>query len=153
VRFMGVDVATMCGWAVVDKPSRGKADLFTFSVCNMGNGLAACHATMLAAKALEWKVRLVGLEEPYLGENPRSLKVLARLVGRFEQAFGEAGIPTMLVPAQTWQTAVLGRFGGMKREERKKACRIWAKAMFGLDLDEDAADAAGLAYHLATRRP
>jgi hypothetical protein len=151
-------MATSCGWALVEKPSLGPAKLDAFGVYNLSDKAHVyidAIAEMAYTGRFSYTVTAVGLEEPYLdvGEkrNPLSFKTLCRLVGRFEQAFDRFGIPTVLVPAQTWQTAVLGRFGGKKREDRKKAARIWAKAMFGQHLNQDAADAAGLAYYLATK--
>lgn len=151
MRCLGIDVATSCGWAIVDISERGLPVLPRSGVMILDVRLASQVKELASFAQHPWRVDVVGLEEPYLGNNPHALKVLARLIGRFEQAFGVVGIETVLVPAQTWQTAVLGSFGGKKREDRKKAARIWAKAMFGRDLPQDAADAAGLAYYLATK--
>jgi len=150
----GVDVAKKCGWSLLAVPLRGRIELVDCGVSNIGVG-----STWRAVQDIVGHLQLpgssgpliVGLEEPYLDKSPQTLKVLAGYVGRFEQELGRSSISTTLVTAQAWQTAVLGTFGGVRREARKKACRLWAKATFGRDIPEDAADATGLAYYLATK--
>ena len=69
---------------------------------------------------------------------------LARLCGRFEQAFEPSGADIRVVRAVEWQTAILGRFGGKTRAGLKLAAVAWAKGTFGVSLPSDAADAAGV---------
>lgn len=158
--YLGLDVATSCGWAVLRAAKRGQPGLLVYNTMDLSavpSSIVRTFQADLIRNFSECAVRgygtglEVGLEEPYLDKSPKTFKVLALLVGRFQQAFESVGIVPVLVPAQTWQTAVLGQFGGKRREDRKKAALIWAKAMFGLELSQDAADAAGLAYYLATK--
>jgi Holliday junction resolvasome RuvABC endonuclease subunit len=151
--YGGIDVATKCGWSLLAAPTRGRVELVDCGVITLGPEYVWCDVARISdhLRGPAAGPLLVGLEEPYLNENPKALKVLARYVGRFEQQLEDALVTTTLVTAQAWQTAVLGHFGGVRRDERKKACRLWAKAMFKRDLPEDAADATGLAYYLATK--
>jgi hypothetical protein len=92
-------------------------------------------------------IEVVAIEDAYLGENVDTLKTLARLVGRWQQAFEALGLETRLVMADVWQRGILmgliSRTSG--REARKKAAAVWARATFGTILGPDEADAAGLA--------
>jgi Holliday junction resolvasome RuvABC endonuclease subunit len=90
------------------------------------------------------EVDIVAIELPYLGKNVNTLRVLARLFGRFEQAFEPTGAEIVEVTAQHWQHRILGRFGGVRRESLKPAAIMWARATFGVQLTEDEADAAGV---------
>lgn len=95
---------------------------------------------------------VVAVELPYLDENVRTLQVLARFCGRLEQVVEAAGAEVVFANAQSWQRAILGRFGGRVREDRKKAAAIWARSVFGPGLAPDEADAAGLVTHVLRQR-
>jgi Holliday junction resolvasome RuvABC endonuclease subunit len=90
---------------------------------------------------------LVVIEDCFVRANASTGIALAKLVGKWEQAFGRRGIPTAAVLASTWQPVILGgRISARaRRAERKAACVQWAQERFGLVLDEDLADDAAIA--------
>lgn len=142
---VGIDCATTTGWAIVERVA-GRETLKGHGLLNLKrpdpwNPVAwlALQSRPLGGPGPD----VVAIELPWLGKNPHTLEVLARYCGRFEQAF--AGVPTRLVSASEWQSKILGRFGGKKREGLKRAAVLWAKGSFGVEVSEDEADAIGLA--------
>lgn len=143
---LGIDCATKAGWALVEQIN-GRERLNGHGVLRL-DGKHGVPAQLIADLAAEWHADFVGIEIPYVAKNVNTAMVLARLAGRFEQAFERAGSQVVVVRASEWQAGVLGRFGGVRRAEKKKAAALWARAMFGRSLTEDEADAAGIAVHV-----
>ncbi len=146
MRALGIDCATNAGWAVVERMN-GRERLLDHGVLVLdGKQLPAWNP--VAALALRCRKEglvpdVVAIELPYLGKNVVTLRTLARLFGRFEQAFEPTGVEIVEIMATKWQHKVLGKFGGKKREDLKKAAVLWARATFGVPLTDDEADAAG----------
>ncbi len=163
MNVLGIDCATTAGWALVTgSPScetlldRGTVALANGCACVV-QGLVERVRQRLKDRGEAMAGLVVAIEEPYLAhDNPKTLKVLARLVGRLEQAFELAGAEVVTVTAQSWQACVLGvgprRFGGVRRADRKAAAGIVARSLFGRGLTEDEADAAMLAVHVLRQR-
>lgn len=148
---LGIDCATRTGWALVER-REGRELLLGHGVLDLDEDMwesikgfaASVGARGLGIGAFD----VVAIELPWLGKNVDTTIKLARLCGRFEQALGFVD-QVEVVRAVTWQSAILGRFGGKKRDGLKKAARIWARAMFGVELSEDESDAAGIAVWAA----
>jgi Holliday junction resolvasome RuvABC endonuclease subunit len=148
---IGIDCATRTGWAVVE------------SVCGREHPLE--HGIVDASKltpaelcqAMDRVLNLsacnghndvvVALELPFLDKNPHVLEVLARLCGQWEHACAMRGLDAVLVRASRWQPAILTGLidTHSKREQRKRAARMWCKATYGVDLSDDESDAAAIA--------
>lgn len=150
--MLGIDCATKAGWALVESDS-GKERLRGHGVLDLSGKRFLLISTVIN-EILEVVplVDIVAIELPYLGKNVVTLRTLARLFGRFEQAFEPTGAEIVEALATQWQHQVLGRFGGRKREGLKKASKLWARATFGVDLTEDESDAAGIAVHVLRER-
>ncbi|HJX54591.1 MAG TPA: hypothetical protein VJ801_17625 [Polyangia bacterium] len=153
---LGIDCATRTGWALVES-ARGRERLLECGVLDLARPDAWNPVAWLAlhCRAPKPAPDVVAIELPWMGKNAHTLEVLARLCGRFEQAFEAQGCPVVLVRAKTWQTAILTGLitTTSKREQCKRAARTWCKATFGVDLDEDRADAVGIAtWALRTAR-
>jgi Holliday junction resolvasome RuvABC endonuclease subunit len=153
---LGLDVATSCGCAVVMKDGHFErmldhwtADL-SGAKCSTWSTIAAILSRV--AGHCPPNELVVAIELPYLDENVHTLQVLARFCGRLEQVMEAAGAQVVFANAQSWQRAILGRFGGRVRADRKKAAAIWARAVFGPGLLPDEADAAGLVTHVLRQR-
>ena len=157
---VGIDCATKTGWAVVERKA-GRERLVGRGVLDLSgaSGLPSELLSLFAGR-LNAEVPLAGLpvaiELPYLGRgkalNVVTLRTLARLCGRWEQALGVYGADVELVMADAWQRRILGKFGGRKRAERKKAAKLWAAGTFGVRLTEDEADAVAIATDLLRER-
>ena len=151
---LGVDCATNAGWALVEQ-DKGRDRLIECGVLDLGRPDAWNPVAWLELHCRTPKPTpdIVAIELPYMGKNVHTLEVLARLCGRFEQAFEPTGARIEVVRASQWQSAILGRFGGKTRAGLKLAAVAWAKGTFGVTLPSDAADAAGLAcWALRTAR-
>jgi Holliday junction resolvasome RuvABC endonuclease subunit len=145
LRVLGIDCATKTGWFLVDNAA-GKERLIGHGVLDLSRSpWTQIQWLVTHCRDLERLPDVVVIELPYLDKNPVTLRTLAMLAGRFQQAFEAAGIPTELLMATQWQRKILGRFGGKKREDLKKAAVLWARATFGEVLTTDEADAAGIA--------
>jgi Holliday junction resolvasome RuvABC endonuclease subunit len=157
---LGIDCATKSGWAVVERDA-GRESLLGRGVLDL-SGSAGLPAEVLAifVRRLNAEVPLsalpVAIELPYLARgkamNVVVLRTLARLCGRWEQALGVYGADVELVMADAWQRRILGRFGGRKRADRKKAAKLWASGTFGARFTEDEADAVAIATDLLRER-
>lgn len=152
LRILGLDCATKCGWALVDNVS-GKERMLGRGVMDLSRSTwNQIHWLAMYCRDPDRLPDVVVIELPYLDKNPVTLRTLAMLAGRFQQAFEAAGIPTELLMATQWQRKILGRFGGNKREDLKKAVVLWARATFGVVLTTDEADAAGIAMCVLRER-
>lgn len=91
---------------------------------------------------------LVAVEDCFVRVNNETGLVLARLLGRWLQAFERRGLATVTVLASTWQPVILaGRMTTRTRgPDRKRAAIAWALETFGVELAEDVADAAAIAW-------
>ena len=153
---LGIDCATSSGWALVEATG-GHERLLADGVIDLTIPDFWMEIKRLA-DASYWETEtkipdIVAIELPWLGKNAHTLEVLARLCGRFEQAFEPTGAKVQVVRASEWQSSILGRFGGKTRAGLKLAAIAWAKGTFGVSLPSDAADAAGLAcWALRTTR-
>ena len=153
---LGLDAATKTGFALIAHVPR--ETLLDHGVLDL-HGAAASQINVLVERVRKavhlaggtMAGLLVAIEEPYLDKNPKTLKVLARIVGRLEQAFEAQGCGVELVTASEWQGAVLAGFGGRRRDGLKKAALIWCRAHLGVPVEQDVADAAGLAVHMLRR--
>jgi Holliday junction resolvasome RuvABC endonuclease subunit len=151
---IGADIASKTGWSVVE--SQGGHEI------PLEHGIVdVTNATPLweqidAVLDKGRHVAVVALELPYLAkENPHVLEVLARLCGQWEHACAMRGLDYVLVRPSQWQSAILTGLiaTSSKREQRKRAARMWCLATFGLDLPEDEADATAIAtWALRTAR-
>lgn len=153
IRFgLGIDCATACGLALVSSEA-GRESLLDHWTVDLADLRCPTAETVRGVfSRAQRKATLGGLvvsiELPYLGKNAGVLKTLARFCGRFEQQADSHGCVVYLTTASSWQAGVLGRFGGKKRADKKKAAVLWAMAMFGQTLTEDEADAAGQIVHV-----
>jgi Holliday junction resolvasome RuvABC endonuclease subunit len=153
VVVLGIDSAPSCtGWALVERDGdreRLIAHGLLHSVDHEVVGEFAGRILMSAPT-----VTVVAIEDAYLDKNVLTVKVLSRLVGRWQQAFEAYGLATRLVMAEVWQQGVLGGLigRGTDRAGRKKAAKIWAQATFSEALDENEADAAALATYEIRQR-
>lgn len=99
-----------------------------------------------AADAIaRYQPTVVAVEDCFIRPNDHTGIMLAKLVGRWEQALQSRGIRTILVLASRWQPAVLPITHRAKRAERKAAAQAFVLERFGLSVGEDAADAICLA--------
>ena len=144
---IGIDCATRAGWALV-RSDRGREELLDHNVLELGGRNAWAWVDWLVVRGSgDWKPDVVAIECPWLGKDPHALEVLARLCGRFEQAFEAAGCQVLVVKAAQWQCATLTGLMTQrsKRAERKRASKLWCKSTFGVDLSDDESDAAAIA--------
>jgi Holliday junction resolvasome RuvABC endonuclease subunit len=147
---LGIDAATKTGWALVQGVGHGGENLLDWGVLDF-NKHKADPWNPAAFLALHCRPpaptpNIVAIELPFLGPSPHTLEVLARICGRFEQAFGPSGAEVRVVRSNQWQPKMLGPTR-LKRAMLKKLAVAWCKANFGEDLPQDAADAAVIAVH------
>ena len=142
---IGADIASRTGWGVVESTG--------------GHETALEHGIVdVAMDTPLWEqidrvldkgrhVAVVALEMPWLGDNPHTLEVLARLTGQWEHACSMRGLEYVLVRPGQWQPAILTGLidTHSKREQRNRAARMWCRATFGLDLEDDEADGLAIA--------
>ena len=96
-------------------------------------------------------VDLAGIEDSYSHRNRHTAKVLARISGRWQQAFEHHGVATTFVAAKTWQHAILSLSPRAKRDERKAAAKAFARSAYGVKAPtEDEADSICLATYLVS---
>lgn len=137
---LGIDSASTSGWALLD----GERILERGTIDARDPKRIDTLAAFVCAKA---RPDLVAIEDNFLGVNVNVVKVLSRIVGRFEMVFAVRGVPTELVMASIWQKAILAGLPG----GTKKACATWVRATYGITVGEDTADAIGLAVFVARR--
>jgi len=150
---LGIDAATKAGWALVEEKA-GRLHLLDRGVLDLDRPDAWNPVACLALHCRPPKPApdVVAIEIPWLGKNVATTITLARICGRFEQAF-EPMCPVIVVRASQWQASILGRLGGKTRATLKPAAVLWARGTFGVTLDIDTADAAGIAaYALSQAR-
>jgi Holliday junction resolvasome RuvABC endonuclease subunit len=143
VKVLALDSAEVTGFAVV--------------ACENGTEVLLRHGAVTVKTASDVETAAGGLaregahlavvEEPFVHpRNPATGLVLARLLGRWLQAFETKGVPTATIPASMWQTKVLpGVTWRTRSADRKMAAVTFARATFGVDVSEDVADAIAMA--------
>lgn len=140
---LGLDAAARTGFALVEK-TVGPERLIEHGSVDTGTAdIIQTFATNMATRRRAPDI--VVIEDCYLDKNVQTLKALARLTGRWQQAFESMGLRTRLCMADVWQKRMLGQMGGAGRASRKKAAMTWCRAWFKAELDPDAADAACMA--------
>jgi Holliday junction resolvasome RuvABC endonuclease subunit len=143
---LGIDSAPSCsGWALVERDGNRERLIAHGLLYTVDHEVVNEFAGRIAMGALT--VDVVVIEDVYMDKNVDTVKVLSRLVGRWQQAFEALGLSTRLVMADIWQRGMLTGLiaAGTKRDGRKKAAKLWAQATFAETLDENEADAAGIA--------
>ena len=146
---LGIDAATRTGWAMVGQ-ERGREKLLDWGVLDFKKhdadpwNPAAFLALHCRPPALS--PNIVAIELPFLGPSPHTLEVLARICGRFEQAFGPSGADIRVIRSNQWQPKMLGPTR-LKRTMLKRLAVAWCKSAFLIDLPQDAADAAVMAVY------
>lgn len=91
------------------------------------------------------KPDLVVLEEVAYQRNPATLIELARLQGVIIGTCQIGQIEFYIYPCSSWRAALHFDQGrGVKREELKKQAHDYALRTYGLELDEDTADAVSI---------
>ena len=145
---LGLDSASTCGWAVVE--STPERLLEHGAVDARDHDEIERLADYVVSK---YCPRRAAIEDSYLGDNVATVKLLSRLVGRWEQALALRSVKHEIVMADVWQQGVLGGLISRrsKRAERKAACVRWVRATYGIGVAEDPADAIGLATWMARR--
>lgn len=143
---LGIDSAPSCtGWAMVERDGDRERLIAHGLLRSVDHDVVNEFSGRIAMGTLP--VDVVVIEDVYLDKNVDTVKVLSRLVGRWQQAFEPMGIATRLVMADVWQKGVLLGLITPRtdRDGRKKAAKIWAQATFAEALDEDEADASAIA--------
>lgn len=154
---VGIDSATKAGFGVVERkgPRERLIEYGAFALPRQGTERAAAIEAMVSRLTARFVIDVAAIEDNYLAqgeqENVVTLKALARLCGRWEQAWEARGVATMLVLAQRWQVGLLAGLCGPRsdRKTRKAASAMWCRATFGVTPSEDASDAIGLATWVA----
>lgn len=149
----GIDSAEQTGWALVRRDEEGE-HLLAYGIATVR---LAADVERLAGELVTAAPDVVAVEEPFV--HPRNFSTglaLARLLGRWLQAFEVRGVTAVTIPASMWQRAVLAGVGGRTRSaERKAAAQAFVLERFGVEVGEDAADAIAMAVYVArtaTRR-
>lgn len=137
---VGIDSAELTGIAIL----RGRR-IVRRGLCRITGGVDIERA---ADEIADFRPNLVAIEAPFVRVNPQTGLTLAELLGRWRQALERRWIETTTVLASTWQPEVLaGRITSRSgRDARKAAAREWARETFGVELSEDVADAAAIAF-------
>lgn len=146
--IVGLDAASRTGFAVLERAA-GRERVHAAGVLEVSPGNVEAFAAKWAPQ-----VELVVVEDPYLRENVKTLKVLAGIAAVWQHAFEFRSVRVERCTAQSWQTGILTGLitGRAKREERKAAAQLWALRAFLLELPEDAADALGMAVWIARKQ-
>jgi Holliday junction resolvasome RuvABC endonuclease subunit len=124
VRIVHYTDVTTPGWAVVERIN-GRERLLDHGVLVLdGKQLPAWNP--VAALALRCRKEglvpdVVAIELPYLGKNVVTLRTLARLFGRFEQAFEPTGVEIVEIMPTKWQHEVLGPLGALNKRRRSSS--------------------------------
>src|SRR5579862_2139046 len=147
--ILGIDSAETSGLALVERDAAGNERLHRH-----GAELVRSYHD-IDRLAGEWtrdpQPHLVVVEEPFVHPRyPLAGLVLARLLGRWLQAFEGRGFATATVPASMWQTSMLPGVTRWTRSELRKAAAVrWVRERYGAEVGEDAADAIVLATWVA----
>lgn len=144
----GIDSAELSGVAVVVRDAGARERLVLSGVRRIRT---AADVEAVVAELAAHVPDLVTVEEPFSHpRHPLAGLVLARLVGRWLQAFEVRGLATVTTPASLWQPAILAGLMGRRalRPERKAAAIIWCRATFGVVATEDQADAIAMTTYV-----
>lgn len=148
---VAVDSAELSGVAVLVREPGARERLVHSGVVRIRT---AADVEAAVVQLAAHRPDVVAIEEPFIHpRQPLAGLVLARLLGRWLQAFEARAFTCVTIPAALWQPAILT--GLMRpratRPERKSAALVYVRSAFGLEATEDQADAICLgAYVLRT---
>ncbi len=164
---LAIDPATVTGWALVRRADSGREELVTHGVLDMRCPTPApavsIHRICADAGVLsrsDPNTPTLVIEQP-MSEHPQALKVIERIVGRWQQVAETLWFhhdPDLhLVRPNVWQAAILkglyrGGSGSRKAREAARASRKAAAVQyvgiaFQKGVSEDEADAICLASY------
>lgn len=140
------------GWALVDRPGP-REEIVAYGALDTVNGKVVRDFIAQVFGPTTRPITSVAIEDAYLDKNPQTLKSLSQLVGRWMQEIDRFDVPIRLVMADVWQRQILTGFitNDSPRAARKRAAKLWVKAVFGIEVDENEADAICMGVW-ATRR-
>lgn len=157
-RVVGIDPAAHTGLAVLGRDERGRPRVVSHEVILLDGkkGEPPAQAVDRVTRRFDpADVAVVAIEEQFLGKSPSTLVKLVETRTRWMQAFEALGHRVILVRPETWaKSSISGMPGGggtmhagAKREIRKAAAKAWVKAVYGVDVGEDEADAICIGHH------
>jgi Holliday junction resolvasome RuvABC endonuclease subunit len=143
---LGLDSATRCGWALV----QGER-LIEHGVVSPATDRRR-QDTLAAYVCSKTRPDLVVIEDNWLGDNPSTVKVLARMVGAWEMAFAIRGVETELMIPAEWRQVLRGIVCKKPMsDDWKRAAIAWVKATYGVTAGEDAAEAIAMSTFVSRR--
>jgi len=132
---LAIDPGAVSGWALLTvgpSPEPILRGIFRFTKPPKGqhDSPSALVRSLLEEAAVRcMHIDRCVIEDQYLGENPDSMKKLARNAGRWEEAARVAGLRVEYVFPSTWQSAELGMRGAtsdvLRRAADAKAFGLW----------------------------
>lgn len=148
-RILALDQAShICGWSVYS--NKNLIAFGTFKT-REDDEVARFHEVRewLAAMVENWEPDYVGIEGIQYQTNigVTTFQTLARLQGVLLDYLYTERIPYKICPTNTWRTHC--GVTGSTRSDKKRSIQLKIQEWYGLKLDEDAADAAGIGKYVA----
>ena len=143
--ILSIDQATHLGWAVWKHGS-----LDSYGDKNFSNYKFDCNIKLNKIKHFvnklidEFKPELIVVEGIQYQSNQFTYAQLARLQGLLIDLCVEGNYLYEVVPPSTWRTIGIK---GRKRVEQKKSSVQFVKDNFGLDVNDDVADAINMGFY------
>ena len=149
-KFIGLDQSSKkTGYALLDEDG----NLVLYGVFNITGDTAIdrSHKLLKEFLAIFWEhlstEHIVGLEDIKGSQiNYKTTITLAKVLGIIEYFFSNKDIKYKIIPPGTWRKSC--GIKGRKREEQKKNAISRVKEKYGIDAEEDAAEAICIAEHL-----
>lgn len=149
--FIGIDQSSKkTGYAVLDE--NGK--LINYGVESISGDTVVKRAYKLMTwfdkfhkMFIDGKIVVLGLEDIQGSfQNYKTVVTLSKILGVFEYCLFEKKVTYKVIPVGTWRKSC--GIKGRKREEQKKNAISRVKEKYGVDAEEDAAEAICIAEHL-----
>ena len=103
----------------------------------------------------EWNIEYIIYEDIQLQgqsiNNVETFKVLAEVIGNFEELFTELNIPHEAVLSTVWKSAVGVK--GRYRADQKKNAQLLVKQTYALEVSEDESDAICIGMYFCNKKP
>lgn len=145
IKTLVLDQATKCGWAIYDNNELIKYGTEDFSDNDFWVDTVKYLKRWFIYMIKKHQIEFVMLEDTTQQANPQVYKDLSKLLGVLENALAEKDMFWIVVTPGEWRKTC--GIKGRKRKEQKANTIKFVKNTYGIEVDEDTADAIAIGYH------
>jgi len=147
--ILSLDQATKVGWSLFEDDKLIDCGLEDFSNIEFFAEKVNEIKKWYEKKIIETKAEIFALEDVQYQKNARVHKELSQLLGVLENYLIEKQYFYQVIPNKEWKSTC--GIKGKKRKEQKANAQKFCKNKFGIEVEEDIADAICIGWHMSKK--